>query len=270
MACHDGTVSLRPRTALQLIDGSCGLLRRQARAIVPIVLGSALPVLVLMTWARHAVGLHGGGDFGSSLADLGDSVDGGQVAVSWAAIIVQSLLLTLVGGAIAVVASADAVGDAVTAGGAVRQMARRLPALVVGWLIAKVLLVVSGCLVIGAIALIVWTLVLAPAIVLESLGPYQGLQRSIQLTSRRFFPCAGIVLLTGLVSSVVSLAMAALPLLVGLASPLESFDWVLVAVGELASTVIVVPIVCGTAALAYLDLRVRTEGLDLQLELASA
>lgn len=260
-------VRLHPRTAVQLLDAACRVLHRRGRTLVPAVLALALPVQVGVTVLQRRVGLDTRAVMGSSLLDVGAAVDGGQAAVSYLALALDSLLLAVLGAVIAPVVVADVFGQPTTTGAALRAGLRRLPAIAAAWFLAKIALVVGGCFVFGGVAIAVWTLCVSPVIAIEGLGPIAGLKRSFSLANRRWFSCLGVVLLTALVSTVVSLALSALPLLVGLAGPLERADWVLRALAGLLSTVIVVPIVCGTAALAYLDLRVRTEGLDLQVEL---
>jgi hypothetical protein len=226
----------------------------------------AVPLHVGLTLLQRSVGLEPASVFDSSVFDLGSTDTGGQLLVVYGALFAQSLLLAVAGLVVAKVVVADICARPITVGQALGAL-RRLPAVFVAWLVTKLAIVVGGCFFVGFVPVIVWTLALSPVIAVEGLGPFGGLQRSIALTSRRWFACLGVVLLTALVSTVIGLALSALPLLVGLVTPLESSAWILAAVADLLSTVIVVPIVAATAALAYFDLRVRTEGLDLQLEL---
>jgi hypothetical protein len=88
--------------------------------------------------------------------------------------------------------------------------------------------------------------------------------RSAALVRTRYSSVLGIGLLIGMVDLVVALALA------GLDFVFQSFDWawvldqVLVGVASLVTTAFV----AAATTLLYIDLRVRSEGLDIELGIA--
>jgi len=74
----------------------------------------------------------------------------------------------------------------------------------------------------------------------------------------------GAALLIAAVSSSLTLALSGL----GLVFEFLSFGWIIDAVCRAASGLITVPFVGAATTLAYLDIRIRAEGLDLELDFA--
>jgi hypothetical protein len=260
---------LRPRTIPQVLDGAVGVLRRHASVMVTVVLVVFVPVHLAAVLLQRAGGAPATEGFGTGglLDALGQS-SGGAAASLYASSALRSLALAFAGVALAHVVAADALGQATGAAIALKRAARRFPAVLVAWLFAKTLIILGTCLaLVGGVALLVSFSMTSPVIALETAGPVRALRRSWHLTATRWASTLGLVLLVALVSTLVAIAMAALPLLVGLFGPLERIDWLLTAIGQVLASLIVVPLVGGSAALWYLDLRVRAEGIDLRMDL---
>jgi hypothetical protein len=104
----------------------------------------------------------------------------------------------------------------------------------------------------------------APIVGVEGGGPVEVVRRSVRLVRNRYFPTLGLALLMGLVSFLLANALSALPQALAL---WVGFDdgWPLLALGSIVSEIIVLPFVAAATVLLYFDLRVRTEGLDLEL-----
>jgi hypothetical protein len=106
--------------------------------------------------------------------------------------------------------------------------------------------------------------VAAPVCVVERAGPIKSISRSWYLTETRFWPTLAIVffnlLIPGLLGGVVS-AVLTLPLrgLGVTAVQLGAFG------GRLFTSALLTPLTTAILVVMYLDLRVRREGLDLQL-----
>ena len=74
----------------------------------------------------------------------------------------------------------------------------------------------------------------------------------------------GAVLLVAISDAVLTVAISGIALLfAGF-----SFGWIIEAVAAAGSSLITVPFVAGAATLLYFDLRIRAEGLDLELAIA--
>lgn len=162
------------------------------------------------------------------------------------ALLAVRLLLVLLGLAAAAVAGVVA-GAVVAALGAV------------GFVLVFFLLLVTAA---GAVAVFTLFATVTPAIMLEHRGPLAALGRSVSLVRRRYWPTLGrvllVVLLVGLVSQALSLLALPTELLPG--------GVAYVAASTLVG-IVTAPLLPIALALIYLDLRVRTEGLDLHAAL---
>ncbi|WP_017542467.1 glycerophosphoryl diester phosphodiesterase membrane domain-containing protein [Nocardiopsis prasina] len=142
---------------------------------------------------------------------------------------------------------------------------------VVGIIIGFLIMLVAA-LVIGAPALWIWVRLYyaMPLVVLERLGPGQAIARSWRISQGAWWRTLGYWLLSALIVLVVNLILAG-P--VGLVMPflfeVETFGPVLAGVVNYVATVLIyaltLPFVAGVTTLLYIDLRMRREGLDLQL-----
>jgi hypothetical protein len=104
----------------------------------------------------------------------------------------------------------------------------------------------------------------APIIGTEGASVGEALRRSVRLVRARYFPVMGVAVLMGVVSALLGLALASLPQAIAVSLDTES-AWPLVALGNIVSQVVTTPFVAAATVLLYLDLRVRTEGLDIEL-----
>ena len=96
------------------------------------------------------------------------------------------------------------------------------------------------------------------------LGPWAGVRRSWQLTRVRYGAILGAGLLIAIVSTSLTIALSGL----GLVFSFFSFGWIIDVVCRAASSLVTEPFVAAAATLVYLDLRIRAEGLDLELDIA--
>lgn len=136
-------------------------------------------------------------------------------------------------------------------------------------------LVLAVLVFIAAVFLIV-RLSLAPAaLMLENTGVVEGIGRSWALTRGSFWRVLGILVLAGLITGIVSgtlsfgLGMIFGVISVGLpaAQPLAAAGGVLL---TSIMSALVLPFTAAVTALTYIDLRMRAEGLDVELRQAAS
>jgi hypothetical protein len=202
-------------------------------------------------------------DFGASSVS-GAFDDTGAGTADWLMAYVATIPLILIGAALGRLVAGWYSGTDLGTRDLLRALGPRIPALLVCWVVIHVVETVAIMTCIGV--LFVWPLVLCcgPAIGVEELGIRAGLRRSFKLGSRRYWECFWVAFCAGIVSQVLSISLALLPTL--LADVMgETWGWLVLAAGNTAASLITIPFVAAAAALAYLDVRVRTEGLDLEL-----
>jgi hypothetical protein len=116
--------------------------------------------------------------------------------------------------------------------------------------------------------------VAAPALLLERLGVIAALRRSRRLVRRSFWRVAGIMVLTAILSSVIGqiiqVPFGLLGVIGSAVAGAGGFSAVLTQlvvgnIGAIISGAVLYPFSAAVTALLYLDLRIRHEGLDVEL-----
>ena len=184
----------------------------------------------------------------------------GQTLLITLITIVADIIILVIGVVLIAVIAASIMGSDPGAGAIIATLLVAL-ALIVLVFIAAVFLVVR--------------LSLAPAaLMLENTGVVEGIGRSWALTRGSFWRVLGILVLAGLITGLVTgtlsfgLGMVLGVISVGLpaAQPLVSAVTVLL---TSVLSALVLPFTAAVTALTYIDLRMRTEGLDVELRQAA-
>ncbi|GLY28432.1 hypothetical protein [Kineosporia sp. NBRC 101731] len=146
-----------------------------------------------------------------------------------------------------------------------------------GLLIAGVIALLAGGLA-GALTYAVFYLgfwsVAAPALLLENLGVVAALRRSARLVRGSFWRVFGISLLTMVIASVITQIFGVPFQLIGNVVSLSGdldlgtslfVQQIFTDVGTILAGAVVYPFSAGAIALLYLDLRMRREGMDVEM-----
>lgn len=256
----------QPRGVIDLLDGGFAALRQRARVLVTIVAGLVIPLSLLQAWVTRDD--LGGATFSDMLndptvaqevSDSASTYDAGFFVAQ-----VSSMLVTAVAGvAVSRVVAGWLYGHDCTAGEALRFTARRAGAIVIAFVVIHLIELLGLVLLIlpGFVAIVASSLT-SPVIALEDRGPVSSVRRSWTLVGRRPGPVFGVVVLLALVAYTVSQAVGTLPAMVALFIGPDR-AWPLVAASNLLTSIILIPVTGAAMCLTYLDIRFRTEGLDL-------
>lgn len=303
-AIKPGVIPLRPLTLTDILNGAFSYIRTNPKATLGlttvVVVIAQLIGLVLQIGPLAAMGELGvlAGDEASTAAELGSSVSGLASAITTllSGIVLSGMLTVIVGRAV--------FGASITIGEAWQRVRGRLLPLLgytLLWLLAVLVPVfvvvfvivliatVSGAaafivaipLILGLIALLVylWTVLsfTAPVIVLERLGVFAAISRSIRLVKGDFWRVFGIRMLATLVAGIVAAAVSIPFSLTGQIMLLgtESTTMILVAltlvaIGGAVGQIITAPFTAGAVVLLYTDRRMRAEAFDLVLQTGAA
>jgi hypothetical protein len=257
-------VPLGPMTVSGILDGSFAVIKRRPRAVLASVALIIVPVQVLSVYLqRSALVFDAETVFAGSattLPGLGSSALGPALFAG----VVHSLSLFFVGGVVATFVSGWYAGSDPSAGEAVRASLRRAWPFVAAWFLLTPLKIVSVACFLPVFVTVTFFALTAPAIVIEGLGPLAGIRRSAQLVVRRFWFCLGIVVLSALVQQILELVFTVIPTFVAVLLP-DPLDWILLAVGQSGASLLTTTAVVAASVLLYVDVRIRTEGLDLDL-----
>lgn len=283
-----GPLPLHPMSLSDLLDGAFKLLRADAGTILLITLALFGPLQLLAAWAQRDTldifGMLMDPDPAEMVAQegFGDPLAGALAGLA------QFLVLPFVTGAVARVVGGSYLGETISVGPALRAALGRWWSLLSAWVLVHlvefavaivgfvivavgaatgsgavvaigVILLLLGLL--GALFVMPLFVAVAPAIVMEDIGAVRAMRRSARLMRRRYWPYLGTALLTGLLASVVTYAMTAIPMI--LAFAIGSGAWLLLALGSVLANLVALPFVAIVATLMYFDGRIRTEAFDL-------
>lgn len=260
-------VELAPMTTADLLDGAFAILKRRPADVLTLAAAFVLPVEVLSSLLLRDVldagAVSGFGDPTTLLGSEEGEVVGAGAALTSVAI--GSVSLALLAGALGVLVDGWYRGRHVSAGQAALASLRRSPALLVALVVVHLLegigLLAFG---IGAYLVMAMSHVTSPAVTVEGLGPLAAVARSWRLARRRIGPALAVPGLVGLVGLLVSSGFQAVPEVLTAVVP-DGWDWLVRAAGQLAAQLVTVPFTAGVAVLFHLDLRVRTEALDIDV-----
>jgi hypothetical protein len=258
-------------TMSDLLDGAFTIVKQAPATIIGLTALFALPIQVLGAFlSRGAEGF----DWDEAVSESESTFQFGPSLSTGTALVVQigsMLALVVVASAIARLVSAWYVGHDLTFGELLRGTGPIAWALIASCALVHLL---EGISILGLgvlpLAVMTWFLVTAPVIGAERVGPIQAMRRSARLVNRRFWNVLGAALLGYLVEQLFAFAIGLAPELVSFFLGTEGIGWVLPAVINVITQLITMPFVAALTVLIYLDLRIRTEGLDLELRAGEA
>jgi hypothetical protein len=121
------------------------------------------------------------------------------------------------------------------------------------------------CVVPGIWLAVSW-FVAVPVLLVEGERGWSALKRSFDLVKSRFWPVLGVAALGQIISSVISAILGAgFILLTAFVIHGELASFLGSAIASSLASILITPFIAATTAIVYLDLRVRKEGLDLEL-----
>lgn len=262
---------LRPLSAADILDGAL-----RAWKTAPATMAGLAALFVVPTQAvigfltRDAIDdIDISTTFAESFAATGsDDVETGFGGnLFFLSVLLEGIALAFVTAAVARVVVGWYTGERLSFGALVGGALRRGWVLVIAWFLVHVVEAVFAiALLVPLIIPMTWYAVVSPVIACEGVGPWRALGRSFKLCKRRFGFVLGVCLLTATVdAALVGALTAAGSLYLELDLPA---GWVVNTGIGAAALLVTTPFVAGVATLLYLDLRVRTEGLDIELAAA--
>jgi len=264
---------LAPRTVPDILDGGFVILKRAPATVIGLTAAFVIPVQALGAWLNRGTE---GISFDDVLSQSDTSFQVGDTGATngAAGLVLQvgpMIALVFVAAALARLVSAWYVGHDLTLRELLRGSVKRAWPLLVAFTLVHL---AEGVALLGVIvlslAVMTWFLVTAPVIGAEGIGPLAAMRRSARLVSRRFWVVLGVALLSILVELLFELAIGLVPSMIALLLGTDGVGWVLSAAVSILTQLITVPVVAGITVSLYLDLRVRTEGLDLELDAIEA
>ncbi len=258
---------LRPLTVSEIIDRSFFLYRRRFLDLVAVSAATYLPLLLVSgvaawhIWTQVASFLHSQQMPMASLVRVAGY--GAVVAVLW------MLGAALVYAALAVYISEYYIGGRAGVRDAYRPVVSALPSLLAAWVLVFILVTLGMLLlIIPGIWLAVACTFAWPIVAIERRGPIAAISRSIYLVQGHWWRVFATLLLFQLLIAMLRAALTyplTIPLALGLVNVSPVAAQVASQLVGYAVHIAVVPLAIIALVLLYYDLRVRKEGLDLEL-----
>jgi hypothetical protein len=250
--------------AIKLYFGNARVLMGSAAAIVvPVQLLSGI---VLMS------AYNDGNDIGSSFSGFGHSITPAEAHARLGASAINGVttwVATAFVTAACVKALSDAyLGESPTATGSLRFGLRRLLPLLgmtivytIGQLLGFVALIITGVWLYA-----MWS-VRVPACVIERAGPFKSLRRSYRLVKGRWWPVAGVLVVSYFMVLVIGGLISAglIAAAISNSNPSVQFAATVSVLSGIISGVLLQPFSAAVVTVLYYDLRIRKEGYDLEL-----
>jgi len=262
-----GPLPMHPMSVGDVLDGAFKVFKANAGSLFLIVGTIVVPLQLASSFLLRRQVATGMLDVlrDPTLAQQQQQTNVLAIGGSFVALLLALLSAPFIAGAVSQVVAASYLGQKVDPIAALKGALRRFPALLGGFLLVHLAEGVGllGC-VVGAVFVMPMFILVAPATVLEHLGPVQAMRRSWRLVRRRYWPVLGIALLTAMITGLLANLLSAAPTLIG--SLLGgSFAWLFLAVGAIVGQMVAAPLVVIVSTLLYFDARIRWEGFDLQL-----
>ena len=262
-------VAFRPMTLADILDGGFTILKARPRRILTLTAAFVVPVQVLAAYlARNYIDDGYGADsviFGADPALAGEGASGGEIWGFLLLALIPSIALVCVAAAIAHLVSGWSVGHDASGREMVGVILRRWWPLLATFVVVHLAegVGIFACYV-GIVFVMALFCVVAPVIGAESASAGAALGRSVALTRERYWPVLLTIVLMGIVAIALDTTLSSLPQAVAVVVGGEA-SWLLIALGGIVAQMVTTPFVAAATVLLYFDLRVRNEGMDLEL-----
>jgi hypothetical protein len=261
---------LAPRSIASILDGGFEVVRYRFATIAVVTACIVIPlsaVPTILSVLRVTEGLDDLSEVPAANLGIG-LTSNSDTALSLVSTAGSSIALALLGVAMAHLVSGWLTGRDPGAGEVLRVVGRRSGVALVAWFVALLCKVLSALACgIGLLLTIPMFVVLSPVVAVEGTGPLASVKRSWRLSSRRR---AGTMILLVLASATVTLAFQLIVAAIGgvIQSQVTgeaTWSWVVLGILSVGFNLFLAPVQAAWAVLAYFDLRVRSEGLDLEM-----
>jgi hypothetical protein len=262
-----GPLPLHPMSVGDVLDGAFKLLKANFRTLLLVVGSIVVPLQLASAFVvRHQVSPGLLNVFRDpTVAQDQTAFSLGDAGASVITAVLGLVTAPLIAGAVSRVCAASYLGQQVGPGEALRTTIRRLPALLAAAFLVG-LATLGGfvlCILPGIAFMVLYTVV-TPAMMIEEIGPIEGMRRSWRLVKPRFWGVLGISLLAWMISAFIGNLLGGAPSAVGTLLG-GSFAWLWIAIGAVLSSLVSAPITAIVDTLLYFDGRIRNEGFDLQV-----
>lgn len=255
---------LLARSPLAIFDEAITFLRIQPALLFGVTLVVLLPLRLIAAAMP-----------GSALRDarpdevidifIGNLSQPGAVGAAIATFALESIALMTVGTIYGELIASWYSGRTLSATDLLVSSIKRSPFILFAWFLTHLLVFVGSLMTLGVLGLFTafFFAVVGPVLGAEGARPMEALRRSSQLVSAKLGQVMLVFILTGVGGLVMRITIEFAPTLV--TNSLNVPLWLSAGVFDIVATVVVISFTAASAGVLYLDLRVRREGIDLDM-----
>lgn len=258
---HDGSeqTGLRLRTIPGVLDNGFDVPKSRPDIALPVVVVLVLPLaaarLASRMWMTGSATEGSVLEFGSEQPNLVEAAVVDAMLSSFSATLVAAALTPLLLGCLPAGRGATWL---------LRRLLRRSPALVAGWILVKAMQAIGLIFfVVGSVAVMVFTSLVAPSIGDRTVNPIRAIGRSFRLVGKNFGRAVAVIVLMVIVDGGLRFALLVVPVSVVSLTGWWPGPAVLAAAQVLVDLVSAGFVGIATASL-YIDLSMRSEQRDLE------
>jgi len=257
-------VRLRPMRLVDVMDGAFAVLKSQPRAVTLLLLPMVLPVSLLQAYLGRGSANASIVEFFSSPGRFGRIVNqqGWSAIVYVLDLVVLSISGALMGKMLALWFEGMVPDASVVLRASGRIVPRALAAFVLVHLIEAVAAVGLG---VGTLLVIPLVSLTSPVIGIENVGPVAAVRRSWSLTRRHYKHTCAFVLFGASVVFLLGVLFGWLPSTIAASLGDDGYGWVVVGLASVMFATVTTAFIAIGAVIFYLDLRVRSEGMDIEI-----
>jgi len=258
-------VRLRPMRLVDVMDGAFAVLKSQPRAVTLLIFPMVLPVSLLQAYLSRGSANVSIVEFFSSPGRLGRVIDGQR----WSIIvyILDLLVLSVTGafmGKMLALWFQGAVPDALSV---LRSSGRLVPRVIAAFVLVHLAEAVAFIgLGVGTLLIIPLLSITSPIIGIEDVGPIVAMRRSWALTRAHYTHTCAFALFGASVVFLLGVLFGWLPSTIAAGLGDDGYGWIVVGVASVMFATITTAFIAIGSVIFYLDLRVRSEGMDIEIQ----
>jgi len=252
------------RSSLAVFDEALTFLRIQPGLLLGIAFAVLLP-LRLIAAAMPGSALRDARPDQLTDIFIGNIGQPGAITAAFVTLMLESIALMTVASIYGELVASWYSGRSISATDLLVSSIKRSPKIVLAWVICKLLILGGGLATGGVLGLLIGVFLIAvgPVMGAEDASPMAALRRSMNLVSGRLGQATFVYALTGVGAIIMRAMIEFAPSFI--AQQLRVPLWLSAGVLDLAGSVFAMAFTAAAAVVMYLDLRVRSEGIDLDM-----
>jgi len=257
-------VRLRPMRLVDVMDGAFAVLKSQPRAVTLLILPMVLPVSLLQAYLGRGSANASIVEFFSSPGRFGRIVNG----QGWSAIVyvLDLMVLSIAGALMGKMLAMWFEGTVPDASVVLRASGRLVPRALAAFVLVHLIEAVAAVgFVVGTLLVIPLLSLTSPVIGIENVGAVAAVRRSWTLTRRHYKHTCAFALFGASVVFLLGVLFGWLPSTIAAGLGDDGYGWVVVGVASVMFATITTAFIAIGAVIFYLDLRVRSEGMDIEI-----